>query len=447
MGADAPTGPVQARDRIATLDLLRGVAICGILLMNIPYMGGITERSVPGFPARWNADWIAWGLQKLLADGTMRGLFEMLFGAGMLLVLRTAEGAEGRTAPFDVWTRRCWALMALGVVQWAIFMWPGEILWLYGLSGLFLLAFRAARVRALLTGATILLTAFSIFFAYQGADRGRTLQASIPAAAAKTAGKQLTEEQTAALKVAEEVRKSLHPTAAEKLKIYSERTHLASLFGWSWGLWKSFNLVSESWAWLSEALGFMLIGMALFRTGILTGVAPFSTYVILIGIGYPGGIGLRAFILLHNSHSGFDIDAEHASVAFAAFSGAVYQLSRLLITLGHIGLIVALFRSDLLGDAWPVRALGRMALTVYSLQSVLTSLLFYGFGLVGRFDFAALMGIAVTIWIVTCLFCVVWLARFEMGPAEWLLRSVAYARWRPMRRAATENVAMPVPAL
>jgi uncharacterized protein len=115
---------------------------------------------------------------------------------------------------------------------------------------------------------------------------------------------------------------------------------------------------------------------------------------------------------------------------------AEYQTSRLLMTLGHIGLLMTLWRAGLLGRAVTLRALGRMALTVYSLQSILTSVLFYGFGYVGAFGFAALMGIAALIWIVTAIICRLWLARFAMGPVEAALRAIAYNSFRRRQRPA-----------
>ena len=82
----ASVAPVRVADRIETLDVLRGVAICGILLMNIVGMGMIGFTGRPPLPAQWNADWIAWGIQNNVFSGTMRGLFTMLFGASAVLI-------------------------------------------------------------------------------------------------------------------------------------------------------------------------------------------------------------------------------------------------------------------------------------------------------------------------------------------------------------------------
>lgn len=439
--------PVTIAARIDTLDLLRGVAICGILLMNIPLMGLIGDRAGPSLPARWNADWISWGVQSVVFEGTMRGLFTMLFGAGMLLMLRRSEGHAPSVAPFDIWARRCLALMALGIVQWTIFIWPGEILFLYGVSGLFLLAWRTARPRGLLISAAILLLALSTLGGAKSHARYTLLQASIPAAVAQAAGKSLTERQQAALKAVAKSRAELHPAPAAIRKETIERTHLPSLLGWSWGIWSRYNIGVELWEGIFESVGFMLIGMALYRTAILTGAASSGTYAWMMAIGYGVGIPVRLFMLWWGSRTGYDLDVTRMNPIYSVLHGFAYEPVRLLITLGHVGLLAALWRGGVLGRAVTLRALGRMALTVYSLQSILTSILFYALGFVGMFGFATLMGISVLIWIVTAAFCRFWLARYAMGPAEAALRAIAYNSFGPRQRRAAVTALADAPAV
>ncbi len=443
IGATTPA-PVRLADRIETLDVLRGVAICGILLMNIPFMGMTGETGRPPLPAGWTADWIAWGLQSALFEGTMRGLFTLLFGAGMLLMLRRADGPDGRVAPIDVWTRRCLILMGLGVVQFAVFLWPGEILWTYGLTGLALLAFRAARIRSLYVAAGILLVGLGAWGAIEANGHVTSLRASGPALAAKARGATLTDDQKAAIAARETLRKELHPTGVEIRKEIAERTGPA-VIGWSAGLWAEWNLGAESWPWVAESLCFMLIGMALFRSGTLTGQAAPGIYPRMALVGYGGGIALRLALLWMQARTGFDVDPDAPDAMAAQFGAAIHQPARLLVTLGHVGLLAGLFRAGALGRATPLRALGRMALTVYSLESIVTSILFYGFGFVGAFGFAALMGIAALIWIGSALFCLWWLARHETGPAERLLRAVAYGSFTRRRGGAAATLATAPP--
>ena len=103
MATEVPAS-IAANERIDTLDLLRGVAICGILLMNIPAMGGLWEVDHPPFPAAWTIDWATYGIQRFFFEGSMRGLFTLLFGSGMLVMLRKTE-REGIAAPMDVRAR------------------------------------------------------------------------------------------------------------------------------------------------------------------------------------------------------------------------------------------------------------------------------------------------------------------------------------------------------
>jgi uncharacterized protein len=447
MGIESAAAPVKLEERIDTLDLLRGVAICGILLMNIPFMGMIGELDLPAFPARWNASWILWGIQQVFFEGTMRGLFTMLFGAGMLLMLRRVEGSDPRVAPFDVWTRRCIALMVLGVIQWAVFFWPGEILYLYGISGLFLLALRTARPRTLLIVAALLLAGLSWKAGDKAWHRATTLQSSIQASAAKAAGKKLTEEQEKAIKAATKTREAYHPAAKDVAKEKTKRTHLPSLWGWSWGVWWEYNIGADVWDGVLESVGFMAVGMALYRMGVLTGAASGATYAWMMAIGYGAGLGIRLFFLWFGSRTGYDLDIAKIIPAYSAFKNVAYEPARLLITMGHVGLLVTLWRAGALGRAVTLRALGRMALTVYSLQSILTSVLFYGFGYVGAFDFAGLMLAAGLIWIATALFCRFWLARHAMGPAEAFLRAVAYQSFRRRQRPAVEATLATAPAI
>ncbi len=443
------TGPesIRVADRIDMLDVLRGVAICGILLMNIPEMGLIGTKR-PAYPAAWNIDWISWAVQSTLFNGTMRGLFTMLFGAGMLLMLRRAVGDEAQVTPIDVWLRRCLALVALGIVNWLILFWPGEILWNYGITGCLLLAFRTMRPRTLIMAGSLCLTALTVTDTVQSYRTNQQLQVGAAAVAAQRGGKSLNDkerEAAAAFRTAEE---GLQPTAKAAAEERVQRTHLPGLIGWSWKVWSSVNLTDVGWWCVLESLAFMLFGMALYRLGILTGQASRRTCLHLIGWGYLVGLGLRFLNLYLGARIGFGISTARDDILGAIISYADFEIARLFVTLGHVGAIVLIFRSGTLGQATTIRALGRMALTTYLAQSILTSLLFYGFGLVGHFGFAELMLIAGGVWVVTGIFCRLWLKHHDMGPAEKLLRAIAYQSFHPgPRKRQAEATLRATPAI
>ncbi len=439
-------GPTPQHSRIETLDVIRGIAICGILPFNIPLMGFIGLRERPEYPAVWNLDWSLWGLLDLTLAGSMRGLFTMLFGGGMLLMLRRAEGEQAQVAPIDVWTRRCLGLGLLGVVNFVVLLWPGEILWNYGLTGLVLLAFRTARPRHLIIASLTCLFVLMTADVLKSAHHVRSVQDGTAALAAQAAHKPLSAGQDKALKTVVKLRESMHPPASETAKERSERTHWPSVVGWSCGLWSTFYLTQTGWSLMLESLSFMLMGMALFRMGVLTGRAPSKVYAGLIVFGYAGGFCLRGVDLWTGARIGFDPSALGGPPWLVTLNYADFELARLLVTLGHVGLITLLFRHGLLGRATPLRALGRMALTTYMAQSLITSVLFYGLGLLGRFSYAGLMGLCVCIWVATGVFCWAWLRRFEQGPVEALLRLAAYDSFRPgwaRRRAAAVLASTP----
>ena len=424
-----------AAARIETLDVLRGVAICGILLMNIWKMGGVTALPLTHFPATFDAEWVTWGLQSLFVDGAMRGLFTLLFGASMLLMLRRAEGANGSVAPLDAWVRRSLGLMALGLFQWLVLQWPGEILWDYGVAGLFLLAFRTARPRLLLLAAAIVIAGLTANTAYRSWQEVDQLHAAPAAATALAQGKPITADQRDAIAAAATARASIRPSSAERAAAIDQRTHFHSLVKWGERFWTGENIGLSGWLEVAESVSFMMIGMALLRIGVLTGEASAATYRWMIVAGYGGGLALRALLVSIAVRTGWDMTSPSASTGAWTVALAVFQPARLLVTLGHVGLIVTLFRHRAFGAATTLRAMGRMTLTVYCLQSAITSLLFYGCGYVGAWSLPVLWGIAALIWLGSAAFCRAWLNRFAMGPAERALRSFAYGEW-PMRGGA-----------
>lgn len=422
--ADRPAAPPQAvgpaAQRIHTLDVLRGVAICGILLMNIHAMGDVSAYPQARVAAAWDGQWISWGIQMLFVEGAMRGLFTLLFGAGMVIMLRRAEGAGASTRPLDIWARRCVALMGFGIVQWLVLLWPGEILWNYGVSGLFLLAFRSARPRALLLAAALLIGGLgangAVWTHQQVAELERGTAARPPYDTADRA----------AVAAEREHRAALHPSPDERTHRIAERTHLIGLLHWSAGYWMRENLTITGWVDVAESVSFMLIGMALFRLGILTGAAPAATYRRLLIGGYGGGLLLRGLHVALLARTGLDMGSPLVPGWTWIAAEALAEPARLLVTLGHVGLIVTLLRSGFLGEAITLRALGQMTLSVYALQSLLGALIFYAAGYLGAFTLPQLWLIAGGIWIVSALLCRWWLARHAMGPAETLLRLIAY---------------------
>ncbi|MFC3442063.1 DUF418 domain-containing protein [Sphingobium rhizovicinum] len=430
---DTPLNPIAKAARFQSLDVLRGFAALGILLMNIPSMGLSWDRALPPLPVQWNADWIAVVIQQLAFNGVMRGLFTLLFGAGMIVMLTRPDPAREEAA-HKAYFARCFALMLLGFVNFAIFLWPGEILFSYGLCGLVLFLFRKADIRLLGMAAALSLILMPIGLHHTLSDRIAMLKLADAAVAAKDAGKKPGKEEAEALKTRDEkIREALSPQTQAKERAI--RTSLKTLPEWSLEKWSEISLTGPFTVWFQlETLGSMLLGMILFRIGVLTGRRSTRFYALMAAGGLIPGLALRGAVEIVLWRNGYIPTADGVTLQLW-----LYQPARLCMMIGMLGLVMLLLKSGALGRlASPLAAVGRTALTTYIGQSVITSILFYGLGFYGRFGFAQLMGLCLLIWIAQCMMSMAWLRRFDMGPAEWLLRSLTYGRFTPIgRRNAT----------
>ena len=145
------TKPVSFADRIKSIDSIRGVSLLGILLMNIPGFGigwdfwyNITHGPKAG------ADYYTFAAIFVFFEGTMRGLFSMLFGAGMVLFMLNKKEVPGGTTVAEYYYRRLMWLVFFGVINAFVILWQGDILFFYGLTGMVLFAFRKLNPKWLL---------------------------------------------------------------------------------------------------------------------------------------------------------------------------------------------------------------------------------------------------------------------------------------------------------
>ncbi|MNK23358.1 hypothetical protein D3C87_416490 [compost metagenome] len=423
----ASRAPAQ---RLESLDLLRGFALCGILLVNIISMGGIWEAYVPQTaPSLDNPDWMAWLVQHVFLQGSMRGLFTLLFGAGMLLITLRGDSGKGTIEAADVYFRRCMTLLALGVGNVTILLFPGDILYVYGLSGFFLFAFRAARPRTLILTSVLLialLTGIQGAGAYKRAVEAREGRAVAESHLPLERLNPKQRESLDAYQAAVAARQPSHDARARQAELRTGGP--VGLLKWSVHTWIDYAASSYTIILVMECVAFMLLGMALFKSGVLSGARSLGFYLLLMVAGYAVGLtinGAQAASLWRN-----DFSPE------LWLTRGSYEVGRLGMTLGHVGLILTLWKSNAFGLVGTgLKAMGRMALSSYLAQSAITSLLFYGLHLWGRFDWWTLWGIAVVIWVVLAIGSLLWLRVFAFGPMEWALRLVAYGKAPPIRRA------------
>jgi uncharacterized protein len=405
-------------ERIAQLDILRGLAILLILLMNIAYMA---DWQVPDyFPPRlgWTAvDKSAWWLHQML-DGSQRGLLELLFGAGVLIMTRTAMTPDGPVAVADLHYRRNLWLAAFGIVHGLVLLWPGDILLSYGCAALLVFPFRVLPVRKLLIVGVAMIAALQGWNVADYLERV-DLAAMIGGGHAGPAALKAWSEAVAEVTPAD-------PAMVASASVFPSLPAWVAFMQATW-VFVQFTEIGIFWENWAEAFATMLIGMALFKTGILQGKASASTYWWLLLGGYGVGLALRT--------QSYFVELDFSPQPRIGM--VTHSLARLPVTVGHVG-AVSLLLTTRLGAALlrPFTATGRMPLTTYMGASIIGGTLFSPvFDLWGRFSFGELAAIAFAIMGVQLAGATLWLKHFGSGPLEWLWKSLAYNRRQPFRRA------------
>ena len=375
--AAPPLAPTGAGERIAALDVIRGVAVLGILTMNAVGFG-LTDA------AYWNIgaggidtwlDWVIGGAGEIFFDQKFMGLFSMLFGASIVLFADRAAARERRANWLSFWRN----LLLLGIGVLHMLLWDGDVLVLYAVCSVFLLALRKRSPRALLVLGVGMM---------------------VGAAALAVAAQQWIGADGAALE----------------------------------GYWKDGEMSDNLGLWFVgdaflRALGMMLIGVAFYRTGVITGERSPAFYrhaaVWGLVIGLPLAAGGFAFVAVGD----FSPDAAIAGTApntLATFPLALAYLS--IVALWSLRPATALRRR--------VSAVGRMALTNYLTQTIIgvlvLEMLFDPDGLSRSW----LVLFIVAVWGLQLWWSQAWLSRFRYGPFEWAWRCATYRRLQPLRGGA-----------
>lgn len=423
--------PVLAADRIASLDILRGVAILGILVMNIyafampfpaysnPLLMGGTDMLNIGI----------WCFTHILFDQKFMSIFAMLFGAGIILMTGRAE-AKGAKYGRVFYRRQFW-LVVLGALH-AYLIWLGDILFVYALIGMLAYLFRNRTPRTLIIIACcllpiMLLLSYGMGFSMQK-FQGKAAQVQILV----EAGEEISERQQKDLDEWEEQRPMMAPDAATMQEDID--THLGSYAEITakrvpqvmvmqvfmvvfYGLWR--------------VLALMLLGMALMKTGVLSAERSTGFYRKMLLICYGIGLPLTVF-------SAFDLYAHEFSALYLFRVGSIPNyIGSVFVGLGHMGLVMLLIKAGAVQKLLQrFAAVGRMALSNYLLHSVVLTTVFYGYGLglYGSISRFGQMGFVLGVIALQLLLSPWWLARYRFGPVEWLWRSLTYWKRQPMLR-------------
>jgi uncharacterized protein len=418
----------QAKNRIEMLDVLRGFALLGILLMNILGFGMVYHAYAnPGFDltSALSLNKVVWVGMELTVEGAMRALFSILFGAGVLL-FTTGDSAKSAGIHY----RRMFWLLLFGLFDAFILLWSGDILITYAIAGCLLFLIKRWSPRALLICTGILLLITSLFHGATNMGLAKTQIAYEQVEAAANTETLPAKVRNDAM-IWEEVLADVAPDqTAINDEIAQRGGSYASAFAWNAEKMQEILLYGVPFFLIWDVLIMMLLGMYLFRIGVLQGDRSPAFYKRLALVGFALGLAINAY----------EISAAHTS-QFSLLSTLpqmqiTYHWGRLGMALGYIGLFGWLCHSDL-GTALKtaLAAVGRMALSNYLLQSAICLILFtgLGFGLVGTLQRATLYVIVALIWLAQIIFSLWWLARFRFGPAEWLWRYLTYGKAPVMR--------------
>ncbi len=428
--------PVAQTERIVILDSLRGIAILGILLMNIPGFGlphvATSDLSVLG---ETGTNFYTWYFIDGVLEGSQRALFSMLFGAGILLFIsRIEKRTEGMMAAEYFFRRQLWLLL-FGLVNAFILLWFWDILYHYALCGMLLFAFRRLSPKALFISAFICLL-------FMTARENRNFYQD---KAIISKGEALAKMDTTAIKLTplqneqfEEMQGFQKRTSLEgKQKVFEKHlTMTRGSFGQAYKIRAEeegvFGQTFVMYYFLWDILLFMFLGMAFYKTGVLMAQHPAKTYWLLFIIGFGVGLTLSYFRLqplIKYNFNGYEI-TKNTAFQF-------YELSRFFRSLGFFGLVMLLYKSGLFKWLFNLmRPVGQMAFTNYLMQSIICGIIFYGvgFGMFGQLQRYELYYVVGAVWIFQIILSHIWLKYFRFGPFEWAWRSLTYWKVQSMKK-------------
>ena len=409
--------PARLPERIGSLDLMRGIAVLGILAANIVAFGQpFSAYMFPEtflVPAGDNDGWM-WIAQFVLIDGKMRGIFTVLFGVGLYLFMERAW-ARGQTRWLQA--RRLFFLMLFGMVHF-FFIWRGDILFYYAVIGFIALLCLDWSPKDQLKVGLLGYFAGAIFYALMMLPLHFIADASFGqnvAMAETRVG--LEEGKQEAL--ADDVIESGLKQSGDYIGFVEHR------FSEHW-----FEPLTNVLFLGLESLPLMLIGMGLYRLGFFNGGIDPGRMRFWGWIGFLGGSLLHLLIGLWVQSIGFTYYG-----TLAAFVG-VSPLPRLMMVLGIMALLAVY------GPGWKgwlaqrFAAAGRAAFTNYLGTSILMLLVFHGWalGLFGELNRPQLYLVVLSAWIVMLAWSKPWLERYRYGPLEWLWRCLTYRKMFPLKR-------------
>jgi uncharacterized protein len=409
---DTQATPTEAKERIYTLDVIRGFALLGIFIMNMPWFNTSFFAGLDGTKLwpRWWDQWVETG-NEVLFSGKFNSMFSMLFAIGFILQLERLEARDPQHAK-AIYLRRIFWLFVFGAIHMCVF-WSGDVLHIYALLGLVLLALRRAPEKLLWT----LFAACLLYPVAMGVYRMMTFTPEL-------------REQLLQMSKTWETTNNAAYGHGSFLAAAREHTREAV------HLYTDPRSVVRFLAFYVQVFCTMLLGLMLGRRHFFQNSGNYLPQVRLVQWGSLVA-GLAAGIVF-GVWQATTTDFITPS-PFRLVAGVCYWLCRVLIMLFYVATIVRCVHSETLKRKLaPMATVGRMPLTNYLMQTLIATTLFYGwgFGLWGKAGNALDLVLAIAIFfLVQVPLSKWWLNRFELGPMEFLWRRLTYGH-ATLRRAS-----------
>ncbi len=395
----------MTQDRIISLDVLRGFALLGILIMNIQVfsmpMAAYLNPMAYGDFSRVNQ--VAWIVSHILADQKFLSIFSLLFGVGICIFSERAEAKQGRSASLHY--RRTFWLLCFGLIH-GHFLWQGDILYSYALCGFWVYLLRKRSARALCLLGILIFSVSSLIYVFAGM--------MVP---------HMPPEMIAAMEQTwdpgpEDIQDNLAAYRGNWIEQMAQRHEQAldmeTFYFFTTVLWR--------------AGGMMLIGMALYKWGIFSAAKTYSFYLTLGAPGFLIGLSLVALGLLQNF-------AHEFSMEFSMFFGSQFNYwGSAFVSLGYVAAVMLFVKKGRYpGLQHRLAAVGQMAFSNYIFHTLVCTTIFYGFGLglFGQVERMNQLFMVFAIWLVQLWYSPLWLQNFRYGPLEWAWRSLTYLRLQP----------------
>lgn len=393
--------------RIISIDVLRGIAVLGILIMNIQSfsMIGAAYINPTAYGDLTGLNKWVWIISHIFASEKFMSIFSILFGAGIILFTDRAI-EKGRKASAFHYRRMFW-LLVFGMLH-AYLIWYGDILVNYALCGMLVYLFRKMSPKTLMIYASLFFVVPIIF----SVASGLTIQYW----PAESYNQNMQSWLPDAEKISHDLA-AMQGSWIQQMDVRVPSTIFMQTFLFFWStLWRVTSMI--------------LLGMALYKWGVLSARRSDLFYLRMTLIGLAVGYGIIGAGIFENFAKDWSMD-------YSMFLGSLYNyVGSVLVALGYIGFVMLICKAaQFIRLKKLFASVGKMAFTNYILMSLLGMFIFYGngLGLFGHVERSVQILIVIAIWIFILIISPLWLKKFWYGPLEWLWRVLSYWRKQPMK--------------